>query len=436
MPERKVALVGGMLIDGLKKVPIENSAILIRDTVIEKVGQKENVKLPEECEVIDVTGKTVMPGMMDLHVHLSIGHLDTPPVGGFMTLPPFISRPMPWFGIMSFAYARLAFEMGFTTIRDVGDLECGGYTSVALRDAINDGIVEGPRILASGPVLTTTGGHADFLPQWLARDDVKPLVVDGVDGCLKAVRQQVKMKTDWIKILATGGIMDPENKQEFNNDELRAIVNEAHSKGKPVCAHCMYAEGTFAAVKAGVDTVEHGTQLTEEIIELMLKNGTYLVPTLSAPYAIVDRGKEFGLPESYIDACRVSVFEPHMRSFRMAYDAGVKMAMGTDCGFPPCPHGTNAIELELMTKDSGMSPMEAIVITTGNNAAALRLEDKLGTIEKGKYADIIVVDGNPLEDIKVLQDKEKISLVMKEGKIYARPFNDETSPHSRSTLYD
>jgi imidazolonepropionase-like amidohydrolase len=424
MTERTVALVGGMLIDGQGKAPIENSAILIRGTTIEKVGQKDNIQLPEGCEVIDVTGKIVMPGMMDIHVHLSLGHLDTPPVGGFMSLPPYLSRPLPWFGITSFAYARLAFQMGFTTLRDVGDLEGGGggYTSVALRDAIDAGIVEGPRILASGPFLTTTSGHADYLPPWLIRTDVKPLVVDGVDECLKAVRQQVKMKTDWIKILATGGIMDSWDKQEFNDDELKVIMDEAHSKGKLVCAHSMHPEGILAAVKAGLDTVEHGTFLTEEIIELMLKKGTYLVPTLYAPWAMVNQGKKFGLAEAYVESCRVNILEPHMKSFRMAYEAGVKIAMGTDCGFPSCVHGTNALELELMTKYSDMSPMEAIVIATRSSAAALRLEDKVGTIEKGKWADIVVVDGNPLSDIKVLQDKERILLVMKEGKIYVKSF--------------
>jgi len=419
--KKAVALVGGTLIDGSGKDPMENAAILISDNTIQEVGQKGSVKFPEECKVIDVTGKTVMPGLMDLHVHVSMGHLDTPMVRGPSVLLPGLSQPIPYFGIMAFVYARMSLEMGFTTLRDAGDI---GYSTVALRDVINSGIVEGPRMLASGMLLTSTGGHADPFPIWLTRSDVgMSYVVDGVDECLKAVRRQVKMTTDWVKICSSGGTVDPECKREFTDDELRTIVSEAHSKGKYVAAHAIYPEGILAAVKADVDTLEHGTQIhgsqmTEEIIELMLKKGTYLIPTIYAPWANVNRGKEYGMPDESVERCRVNLYEPHLKSMRLAYEAGVKMAMGTDCGYTPCPHGTNAYELELMMKYTGMSAMEAIVITTKNCAEALKMGDKLGTIEKGKLADIVVVDGNPLADIKVLQDKAKISLVMKEGSVY------------------
>ncbi len=208
----------------------------------------------------------------------------------------------------------------------------------------------------------------------------------------------------------------------FTDDELKVIMDEAHSKGKPVCAHLCYPEGIISAINAGLDTVEHGTKMTEEVIELMLKKGTVLVPTVYAPWANVNRGKEFGLPDAYMETTRKHMYEPHMKSFRMAYEAGVNIAMGTDCGYTPCPHGTNAKELELMMQFSGMSAMEAIVITTRNAAETLGMGDKLGTVEKGKLADVIVVDGNPLEDIKVLQDKAKISLVMKEGSVCVNRF--------------
>jgi imidazolonepropionase-like amidohydrolase len=276
--------------------------------------------------------------------------------------------------------------------------------------------VEGPRIIASGQFLTTTGGHADALPCWVKRADDESNAADGREGVLKAVRRQIKMKTDWIKFFATGGIMDPWDVQEFNDEELETIVKEAHDKGRRVCAHCMHPKGTLAAVRAGIDTVEHGSNLTAEIIELMLKKGTFLIPTIYAPYANVHRGTEYGLPKIYVERCR-PVFETHVKSFQTALKAGVKMAMGTDCGYTPCVHGTNSYELELFVR-YGMSPMKALLCATKNAGEALGMGDKLGTLEPGKWADLIVIDGDPIEDITVLQKKEKVVLVMKEGVVY------------------
>jgi imidazolonepropionase-like amidohydrolase len=420
MKPETIVLIGGLLIDGRKKEPLENSVVLIKDRIILEAGKKEKSRIPENGKVIDVTGKTVMPGMMDLHVHLSHGEHDVMvPRGG---LPPNLDQPLPMFGIKGFAYARRSLEMGFTTLRDAGDV---GYLSVALREAISNQIVEGPRIVSSGQPLTCTGGHVDYMPLWLRRSDVMISVSDGVDGVLKAVRQQIKMKTDWVKFFATGGIMDPEDEQELSDEELKALIDEAHSKGKRVCAHCMHAKGTLAAIKAGVDTVEHGSDLTEEIADLMLKKGTFLIPTLYAPYANVNRGAEFNLPEFYVSKCR-PIFEKHVKSFRLALEKGVKMALGTDCGYTPCRHGTNAFELELLVQ-YGMSPMEAIKAATKNGALALSMEDQLGTIEKGKLADLIVIDGNPLEDIRILQDKRKICFVMKEGVIFSNKIQPGSS---------
>ncbi len=415
-----IALTNGTLIDGHKEEPLENSIVLIKDRIILEAGKMTKSKIPDNAKVIDVTGKTVMPGMMDIHVHLSFGEHDVMvPRGG---LPPNLDQSMPMFGIKGFAYARRSYEMGFTTLRDAGDV---GFLSVALREAINGNIVEGPRIISSGQPITSTGGHGDNMPLFLTRSDVMTNVADGIDGILNAVRRQIKMKTDWVKFFATGGLMDPEDEQEFADEELRALINEAHSKGKRVCAHCMYAKGTLAAVKAGVDTVEHGSDLTEEIVAVMLKNGTLLIPTLYAPYANVNWGGKFNLPEFYVSKCR-SMFEKHVKSFRMALEQGVKIALGTDCGYTPCVHGTNAFELELLVK-FGMTPMEAVKAATKNAAMALSMEDRLGTIEKGKLADLIVVDGNPLQDIRILQDKKKIYLVMKEGVIFCSGLHGESS---------
>ena len=409
--DKYTALVGGILFDGTGAGEKKSTTLLINGKIIEKVGSVDAVKIPENCERYDVKGKIVMPGLMDLHVHLSMGESDV--LVPSAALPPTLGQSLTLIGIKGFAHARRSLEMGFTTLRDVGDV---GFLSVALRDTIAMGMVEGPRIVASGQFLTTTGGHADALPCWVKRGDEESNVADGREGVLRAVRRQIKMKTDWVKFFATGGIMDPWDVQEFSDEEIQTLVNEAHDKGRRVCAHCMHPKGTLAAVRAGIDTVEHGSNLTTEIIDLMLKKGTFLIPTIYAPYANVHRGAEYGLPKVYTDRCR-PVFESHVKSFQTALKAGVKMALGTDCGYTPCVHGTNAYELELLAK-YGMSPMEALLCATKNAAEALGMGDKLGTVEKGKWADLIVIDGDPLKDITVLQKKEKVLLVMKEGTLY------------------
>ena len=407
-PCTPLALTGGRLLDGSGRPPVEDAVVVVHGETIQGAGSAEQVAVPDECRKIDVHGMTILPGLMDLHVHLALGTEEAlVPAAG---LAPGLGTPMTFLGIKGFAHARRTLRMGFTTLRDVGDM---GWLSVALRDAIEQKLVEGPRIIACGQYLTTTGGHGDDMPLWLERTDTLSNAADGVDNVLRAVRRQIKMKTDWIKFFATGGIMDSANRQEFTDAEMRTIIDEAHERGKRVAAHCMHAKGTLAAVKAGLDTVEHGSELTPEINEEMNQQGTFLIPTLYAPVANVNQGRHFGLPQVYMDRAR-RFLESGLQSLKRALEAGVRVGLGTDCGYTPCPHGTNARELELLVQ-AGMTPMESLVTATKSSAEALGLENRLGTVESGKTADLLVVRGNPLDNICLLQDEKNIFLVMKDG---------------------
>lgn len=402
-------LNGGTLIDGTGNPPVEDAVVIIEDSRIKHAGKREESEIAEGADVTDITGKTILPGLMDLHIHLCLADDDV--LAPKAALPTFIDKPAPWLGIRAFSIARRSLKMGFTTLRSCGEIV---WLDVNLRSAVDEGIVEGPRIVCSGQFLSTTGGQWDFFPEWLIRTDTENNLADGNDAIIKAVRRQVKMKTDWVKYCATGGIMNAYQKtHNFTPEELKTLVETAHSNGLLVSAHCIHHKGTLDAVKAGTDSIEHGAMLTDEIIDLMLEKGTYLVPTLYAPHAVVHRGIDYGLPEVYIEKAK-PVMEVHQRSFEKALKAGVKIACGSDSGMTSVVHGTSAVELEIMV-DHGMSPMQAILAATRDSADCLQRKEELGTVEKGKTADLIVVDGNPLDDISVLQKQECIALVMKDG---------------------
>ena len=403
------ALIGGRLIDGTGEAPVENSTVLIKGTDIEAVGPREAVQIPAEAEVIDVRDRTIMPGMTDMHVHLYWN--------GEPNLALHVYKESAAFrSVKAVAWIQRSLEAGFTTLRSGAEK---GYLDVALRDAVEAGVIWGARVFATGYSISGTGGHADLYPPWLYRTDEPAMIADGIAECIRAVRKQIKMNVDWIKFHASGGVMDPFSNpqvQEYNDKEMKAIVNEAHGRGKLVFAHAQGAQGIRAAVKAGVDSIEHGMYLEDDVIEMMLKKGTYLTPTLAALHRIIAAGEKGGIPPESVAKARVQG-EAHVKSFQKAYETGIKICMGTDCGSPYNYHGDNAYELYLMVK-YGMKEMDALVACTKRAAEALRMDDKMGTLEKGKWADLMVVDGNPLEDIQVLVNKDNIKLVMKEGKVY------------------
>lgn len=406
MKDKKL-VIKGTIIDGLnKKETLKQGVIVIEGKTISDLGKEGEVKIPEGAEVYQ--GKTIMPGMIDSHIHIC---LNGEP--GFHQL--VLESNLYTYSINAVVYAKRTIEAGFTTVRELGS---PGYLGISLRDAIRKGIIPGPRILTSGQPLSITGGHGTFLPPWLHSDCDLGMIADGTEEVRKAVRTLIGSGVDLIKLLATGGVMDiitSPGAQNYNLDELKVATQEAHKLGKRVAAHVEGLSGAKDCIRAGIDTLDHGIELDDEAIQMMIDKGTFLVPTLLAPYNIGEHGVKGGIPEFAVKK-NLEVIKKHTQSFQKAYQAGVKIAMGTDMGTPFSRHGENAKELELMV-NNGMSPMEVIMATTRVASEALGLESKIGTLEKGKLADLIILDGDPLADITLLQRKELIKLVMKEGEI-------------------
>lgn len=401
----------GRLIDGRNAEPRAQVSIVVEDGKIKKV-EAGYVTAQAGDTVIDLKEYTVLPGLMDMHTHLMSQHSKDSYTDKF-----FMEQAD--YALRSTVYARLTLMAGFTTVRDLGD---NGVNSIALRKAIEKGWVPGPRIFTAGKSLATTGGHAD--PTNALRGDYRrdagPLegVINGVDDARKAVRQRYKDGSDLIKLTATGGILSlaaSGQNPQFTDDELKAVVATAKDYNMTVAVHAHGTEGIKRAVLAGVDSIEHGTFMTDEVIELMKQKGTYWVPTNMAGEWVAEKAKEPGyLPD--IVRPKAAAIGPVIRTtFAKAQAAGVKIAFGTDSGVSP--HGANAREFELMVA-GGMPPMKAIQSATLEAAKLLRIEDRLGTIEVDKIADIVAVKGDPLQNIRVLQ---AMAFVMKDGVVAKSP---------------
>jgi imidazolonepropionase-like amidohydrolase len=410
-PSACVALVGGTLIDGTGSSPVDDATVVFFDGRISDAGPADTTEVPPGAETIDVAGMTVIPGLMDTHIHLKMG-LDDPWKVKDLRVPVDLDMPLTLIGIKGLARAQLALGMGFTTLRDAGDI---GHLGVSLRDSIASGLVEGPRILACGENFSATGGTTDFLPDWIVRRDVPPRVFDGVTELRRAVRTLAKNRVDWIKFIATGTLGPTALEQEYSDEEIAAIVDESHARGKPVAAHACFGKGANALARAGVDSIEHGCALDEETLALMLERDIFLVPTLSLFASIVRDGVELDLPARVIEAAKVKLDE-HVASFQRALAAGVSLAAGSDIGSPACAHGRSARELSLMV-EFGMSPLQAIRTATRESARLLRIDDLVGTLTAGRRADLVVVDGDPVADIRVLEDERRIALVVRDGRI-------------------
>jgi imidazolonepropionase-like amidohydrolase len=398
----RTLFAGGQVFDGTG-APAASADVAIEDGRIVEVGTGL-----DGDEVVDVSGRTLLPGLFDTHVHVMIAHLD---------LWRLVQTPFSYRFYQAIQNLESTLRIGITTVRDAGGADLG------LKQAVEDGLLAGPRVQISISMVSQTGGHGDgWMPsgnrvQLLPTHPGLPLAVcDGVDGVRRTVRELVRAGAEVIKCATTGGVMSNRDKPEhcgFSPEELDALVAEAHAHGLEVMAHAQGTPGIKNALRAGIRSIEHGIYLDDEAIDLMLERGAWLVPTLMAPLGVV-RAAEAGvsIPEESLKKA-VAVIDDHRDSFRRAVEAGVKVAMGTDSGVTP--HGENLEELRLMAAN-GMSPEQVLVATTSSAAELMGLADELGTIEPGKRADLVVVDGDPY-DFAALESR--IAAVYQDGRLVA-----------------
>jgi imidazolonepropionase-like amidohydrolase len=405
-PARPIVLRAARMFDATSDSLVRNAAILIEGSRITAAGPA--IIIPPDAQVIDLGDATLLPGFIDAHTHLSGQSGENWYLDYFQNL---MRQPAEQ-ALLASTYARKTIEAGFTTVRDLGSAD---YIDVALRNAINSGWVEGPRMLVAVHAIGGTAGHADADPIPPARGVPQQGPIDGVCNgpaeCRAAVRYQVKYGADVIKFMPSGGVLslsDPVDAPELSQEEMNAIVEEAHHWGRKVAAHCHGDTAARMAVQAGVDSIEHGSFIRPETLTLMKEHGVYLVPTLLAGAWIGERIDKF--PPT-IAAKGKAALAARSDMFRNAVKVGVKIAFGTDSGVSV--HGVNAREFALMTS-LGMSPAGALRAATSTGATLLGIDDRLGTIAAGKLADIIAVPGNPLEDISTT---EHVFFVMKEGRI-------------------
>jgi imidazolonepropionase-like amidohydrolase len=409
-PAKILYIKAGHLFDATSDQLRDNIIIAVAGDRIQSVGAAGSVSIPAGADVIDLSADWVLPGLIDCHTHLSARADKYDEINIFRETP-FTDA---FNGVVNAKKTLLA---GFTSVRDVGSPP---FLAVDLRNAINDGYIPGPRMVASGPPISITGGHGDingFSPEVrvsLYPDEHDFAIADGPDQVRHVVREQVKYGVDVIKILATGGVLsigDSPGAEQMTYDEMRTAVEEAHKAGRKVAAHAHGTQGIKDAVRAGVDSIEHGSLIDAEGIEMMKQHGTYLVADIYNDDYILGKAVEFGLPKANVEKERM-VGRLQRENFEKAAKAGVKIAFGTDAGV--YPHGDNAKQFYYMVK-FGLTPAQAIRAATSSAADLIDRSKTVGTIEAGKYADIIAVTANPLDNVKAL---ESVGFVMKGGVVY------------------
>ncbi|HEU0052559.1 MAG TPA: amidohydrolase family protein [Longimicrobium sp.] len=402
-----VVLRAARLVDGTGAAPVRDAVVVVTDDRITAVGRRGEVVEPAGARVVDLGDATLLPGFIDAHVHI-IGRTLGDPAGDDATVRDFPATGV----ILGVENARRTLMAGFTTVRNAGS---DAFADVALRDAVTQGWVVGPRILASGHAIGITGGHCDengYRPG-LVEGDWRTGVANGADEVAAAARYQAKYGADVIKTCATGGVLsegDAVGVQQLTDAELKALVDEATLLERRVMAHAHGAEGIKAAVRAGVASIEHGSFLDDEGARLMAQRGTFLVPTLSAGETVVKAADSGVLTGRRAEKARAAG-QAMRHAIRIAQAAGVPIALGTDAGVGP--HGANAHEFTLMVEWGGLTPMQSIQAGTRNAARLLGIDGQVGTLAAGRQADIVAVTGDPLADIRRLETG--VVFVMKNG---------------------
>jgi len=397
----------GTLIDGTGAEPVRGATLVFEGDTIVSVDPSGQV--PRDADVVDAAHLTVMPGMIDCHVHLG---------SSTWGLQERLLTPYSLTIAHALDHARITLAAGFTSVRDAAGTPRG------VKMAIDQGLFPGPRLRIAVAALSQTGGHGDSLMPNGANirptnSEMPHTVVDGVEDVRRAAREVLRAGADQIKVHTSGGVMSPNDEPGatgFAPDEIAAIVYEARAAGKTVMAHAQATQGIKNAVLGGIHSIEHGIYLDEEVIAEMKRRGTFLVATLVAPLWVVRRAeKDPGSVPAYAVRKAKEVIADHQASFRLAVERGVRIAMGTDTGVGP--HGSNAEELQCMV-EGGMTPMQAIVATTKSAAECTRISHLTGTLVAGKRADLLAVDGDPLADIRILQDAARLKLIMRDGRTF------------------
>lgn len=390
------------MIDVANGKVVKQAAVIVNDNIITASGRLKDLTVPNEATRIDLGNATLMPGLMDMHVHLTSDATRH----GYKRLEVSLPRA----AITGVKHAKATLDAGFTTVRNVG---APGFADVALRDAINAGDVVGPRMFVAGPSLGVTGGHCDSNLLPYEYDNYSEGVADGPWEVRKKVRRNIKYGATVIKFCATGGVLSKGTKvgaQQYTFEEMKALIDEAHLRGLTVATHAHGTNGIKAAIKAGVDSVEHVSLLDDDAIDLAKKNGTYFSMDIYVTEYILGEGEKAGILEESLNKERI-VGKTQRENFEKAVKAGVNMVFGSDAGV--YPHGDNPKQFARMVK-FGMTPIQAIQAATINPARLLKQEATLGSLEKGKLADIVAVPGNPLDDMSLM---EKVGFVMKDGQI-------------------
>lgn len=407
----RILIHNGTLFDCTGQDPLPGAAVLLEENRILAAGPETEVRPTEgDFQLVDAQGGMILPGFIDSHVHLFSEGFD---------LEKQLMTPFSYNFYKAIDYFRRTVEAGITSVRDAGGLDLG------TRRTLDEGLVLGPRAKLSINMLSITGGHGDsWMPGgvdlniFAAYPGMPDGRCDGPAEVRKKVREMLRAGAEVIKISSTGGVMSPTDRPEhtqFSPEELAVIVEEASFHGGvKVMSHAQGTQGVRQAVLAGIHSIEHGIFLDDEVIQMMLERGTFLVPTLLAPFSIIEKAEKNEPVPPHVLAKARDAYECHQQSIARAYHAGVKIAMGTDAGV--MPHGTNLRELGLLC-NIGMTPKEAILATTKTAAECLEWQDRVGTIEPGKLADLVIWTCNPLEDIHLLEDSANAALVIKDGKI-------------------